>query len=275
VSLDDTPKIDMNFGDTGTSKSGSGFGLGSIGGWAAGWGSSTSASKKESWGGLDDGAKDADAGNPWDSSDKTKKDSNGFDFDFDAFKSPTEAASALIDKPVEDDGWATGITAPKSKKKGKKGVLIEESVPEPVAEVVSLPEPEKPAEADPFDFSFGGTKEKKKKKKGAVEEIPPPPPPEPEPPAEPEPEPVKEEDPWGSTSIKKKKGKKGKDEPKVEEPPPPPAEPEPEPEPEPAPPEPEPEPVKEVPAVDPFAGLSKSQKKKLEKKMRPRPSAFV
>jgi hypothetical protein len=92
VSVDDPSKIDMSCG--GTSKSGSGIGLASIGGWGAGWGSSTSAS----WGGLDDGSKDADAGNPWDSSDKKKKkDSNGFDFDFNALKSPPVKGVPAVD----------------------------------------------------------------------------------------------------------------------------------------------------------------------------------
>jgi hypothetical protein len=235
--------------------------------------------------GFEDTSKPTDdcGGNLWDSAEKKKKDSSGFDFDFDAFKGGAEPTPPVEEKPVAEEGWGSGTTT-KSKKKSKKWGLIEEPVPEPAPAL----EPEKKDEEDPWSFTFGGATEKKKKKgkKGALEELSSPPP-EPEQPAEPEPEPVpepvKEEDPWASAGTPiGKKGKKGKHEPTVEEPPPPPAGPEPEPvsepKPEPVPepepelvvpkPEPEPEPVKEEPAVDPFAGLNKSQKKRLQKQMK-------
>jgi hypothetical protein len=172
---------------------------------------------------------------------------------------------------------ASVVLLSKPKKKGQNGVLIEEPVPEP--EPAPAPEPEKKEGDDLWSSTFGGAtkekKRKKKKKRGALVEEPPPPLPElealPEREPVPEPEPVKEEDPWdfaGNSPGKKGKKKKEKEEPKVEELPPTPAEPEPEPEPEPTPPEPEPELVKEERAVDPFAGLSKSQKNKLQDKMK-------
>jgi hypothetical protein len=102
------------------------------------------------------------------------------------------AASAAEEKPPEDDGWGFSATATKSKKKGKKGALIEESIPEPVPEPepALAAEPEKKGEDDSWASAFGNAKGKKKKKKGAIEEVPPPPPPpEPEPPAETEPVP--------------------------------------------------------------------------------------
>jgi hypothetical protein len=133
------------------------------------------------------------------------------------------------------------------------------------------PEPENKEEYDPWLFSFGSTgKNKKKEKEGVVEE----PLPEPDPVIEsvselvPEPEHIKEEDPWGfgATTGKRSNKKRAQDGPKDKEPQPP------EPEPEamreliPSSPEAEPEPVEEL-AVDPFAGLTKMRKKKLQRNM--------
>jgi hypothetical protein len=119
-----------------------------------------------------------------------------------------------------------------------------------------LPEPEK-QKNDPWVFGFGaGTRIKKKKKKGAVMEAPLPGP-VPELPTAPEPvlkpETVNEGDQWGFTATttgKNKKGEGSQDGPEVEEH---------------SLPLPEAElvPVKEAPAVDPHAGLSKSQEKEL------------
>ncbi|KAF1828446.1 hypothetical protein BDW02DRAFT_652053 [Decorospora gaudefroyi] len=235
INLDEAsaPKIDMNFGDTSANKSG--FELPGHGNWTSGWGSSNKGTN-------------ADGDNPWGSSDKKKK-NDGFDFDFDAFKNPPAK-----EKLAKNDGWCGLGATTKTKKKSKKGVLIDDSaleVPPPP------PEPEKKEEDDSWGaFGFGSTaKYKKKKKKGVLEEEPPPPKPEPEPVVD-EPSPAKEEDPWGggwgaaAAGTKKKKGKKGE------------LEPEPEPVPEL---EPEPEPRKVE--VDPYTGLSKSQGKKLKAKL--------
>lgn len=97
---------------------------------------------------------------------------------------------------------------------------------------------EKPAEEDVWSFTFGSKAEKGKQAAPAtpIEDSVP----------EPASDPAKEDEAWGwgrtTTSEKKKKGKKYAE----EEPPPPP----------------EPEPV------DPFEGLNKLQRKKLERKMR-------
>jgi hypothetical protein len=244
-----TTKIDMNFGGSGAAKTGSGL-LGNLGGWSSGWGSSL---KTSSWG-LADSSKDAakEAENPWDSADKKKKDAKSFDFDFDAFKGTTDAAPAATEKLIEDDGWGSAAPVVK-KKKGKKGALIDEPVPEP--EPTLAPEPEKKEEEDPWAFSLGATKkDKKKKKKNAVEEEPPPLPPEPqpEPVIEPEPTPPAEETPaegwddWGGAAAPVKKSKKKKKGVVEKEPPLPPPEPEAPPEPEPeSEPVPEPEPTKD------------------------------
>lgn len=125
---------------------------------------------------------------------------------------------------------------------------------------------EKPAEEDVWGFTFGNKAKKGKQAAPAtpIEDSVP----------EPASEPAEEDEAWGwgttMTSKEKKKGKKY-----AEEEPPPPPEPEPEPElvdeePPPPPPEPEPESelVDEEPPVDPFEGLKKSQRKKLERKMR-------
>lgn len=155
-------------------------------------------------------------------------------------------------------------------------VAVEEplsNAPAPVTEVVETavdhaPAAEPAAEEDPWD-SFGTTKTKKskKKKKGSAalaEES------NAELPADFVPEPLEaEDDGWGSLTIgvsTKKEKKKGA---VKEEMPPPEPEPRTEPAVEPVPEpiaEPTMEPVPEAPAVNPFAGLSKSQKKKLEKK---------
>lgn len=115
---------------------------------------------------------------------------------------------------------------------------------------------EKPAEEDVWSFTFGSKAEKSKQAAPAtpIEDSVP----------EPASEPAKEDEAWGwgrtTTSEKKKKGKKyAEEEPPLppepetvdEELPPPPSESEPEPEP-----------------VDPFEGLNKLQRKKLERKMR-------
>jgi hypothetical protein len=158
VNLDDgTPKIDMNFDDSGAGKSGSGFELPSLGGWSAGWSASTKLA--DTWG-FDDTSKPTDDGGetPWDSADKKKKDSSGFDFDLDAFKGGAEPALPVEEKPVADEGWDSGAPTTKSQKKGKKGVLIEEPVPEP--ELTPAPEPEKMDEEDPWSFTFSGATEK-------------------------------------------------------------------------------------------------------------------
>ena len=224
----------MNFDDTRATKSG--FGLPGLEDMTSGW---RSLNKDTN----------AEVDNPSGSSDKKKKD-NRFGFDVDAFKNPPAE-----EKLAEDDGWGCLGATTKSKKKSNKGVVIDGSV----LEVPPPPSgPKKKEEDDSWGaFSFGGTaKNKKKKNKGVLEEEPPPPEPEPEPePVVHEPSPTKEEDSWGggwgaAAAGTKKKGKKGE------------LEPEPGPVPEP---EPEPEPPKVE--VDPCAGLSKSQAKKLNAKL--------
>ncbi|OWY42294.1 stomatin family protein [Alternaria alternata] len=229
-----TTEIDMVLRDTGATKSG--FRLSGLRNCTSGWGPS-------------DKDTNAEGDNSWGSSDKTKKD-DGFDFDFDTFKSPPAEK-----KPAGDDGWGGLRATTKTKKKSTKGVLIDDSVlkvPPPP------PEPDKKEEDDSWGtFSFGGTaKGKKKKKKGVLGEEPPPPEPEPEP--EPEAavnelEPAKEENPWGcgwgaadAGTKKKKKGKKGELESNPE-------------------PVPEPKPEFKPPKmeVDSYSGLIKPQPKKL------------
>ncbi|PVH90389.1 hypothetical protein DM02DRAFT_636859, partial [Periconia macrospinosa] len=186
---------------------------------------------------------------------------------------PESALTLEPEKPKADDPWSFpfGAGTAKDKKKKKKkggGAIIEEAPPEPEPQPPT-PELEPAKEDDAWEWgATASSKTKKKKGKAVIEEVkeepvieePPPPELAPPPPAE---------DDWGAfTAVgsKKKKGKKGaKGEPRVEEPPPPPPEPEVLPEPEP---EPEPEPVKEEPLVDPFKGLSKSQKKNLEASMK-------
>ena len=182
-----------------------------------------------------------------------------------------ERADALFDG-VEDTAGQTHCFS-RCHSRHPTGSRIESrklsSEPAPELEPALAPEPEK--EYDPWSSSFSSTdKNKKKKKKGAVEE----PLPELEPVIKsvpepvPEPKPVKEEDPWGFavTTGKRLKKKKAQDEPKNEEPQPPEPESEAMLEPSPPHPEEEPEPVEEL-AIDPFAGISKMQKKKLQRKM--------
>ncbi|PVH96645.1 hypothetical protein DM02DRAFT_674679 [Periconia macrospinosa] len=181
------------------------------------------------------------------------------------------AVPEVEEKPADDDGWNFSFNS-----KGKKAVHatpIEESVPEPVPELAK--------EDDAWQWGTMTSSEKKNKCENSIEEVAEEPVVEDPPPPEPAPPPV--DDDWGSFAPTggKKKTKKGKRYPK-QEPPPPPAASEPEPEPVyqeplllPTEPEPESEPVKEEPLVNPFKGLGKSDKKKLEAKMRKEAEAKV
>jgi hypothetical protein len=177
-------------------------------------------------------------------------------FDFAAFlKTSSETGAVLV-----DDGWGSKSDK-KRKKKGKKSsaVLVEETIPEPEPNHIQ-------SEEDPWSVTGGfATGEKKMEESGISPEeasAKPEPEPTPEPVPDTEPGVLKVDDAWAACgtpfSSKKKKGKKGKVEPVTEKAPAPP------------PPEslPEPEPLVEEPAVDLFAGLSKSQKKKLQMKLK-------
>lgn len=146
MNLDDSAlKIDINFSDSGAGKSESGFGLPNLDSWSAGW--SASNKPADTWG-FDDTSKpaDDDSENSWDSAEKKKKNSSGFDFDFDAFKGGAEPAPPIEEKLVADEGWGSGAPTTKSKKKGKKGAVEELSSPppesKPLAEPKSEPVPE-------------------------------------------------------------------------------------------------------------------------------------
>ncbi|KAF9698486.1 hypothetical protein EKO04_003927 [Ascochyta lentis] len=67
--------------------------------------------------------------------------------DFDAFKDATKAASPAEEKPAEDDGCGSSAGFSRTKKKGKKSALIEESTPEQGH--TPAPEPEKKEDDDP------------------------------------------------------------------------------------------------------------------------------
>jgi hypothetical protein len=123
-------KIDMHWNDTGRTRSGSGFGLplprlgDRLGGWPSSSGSSNKASET-----------------PWDA-DKRK----------DAFEGP------IGEQPAVDDPWDVVAPTAKFKKKGKKGLFINDDGPLPA------PEPQYMEEDDPWSFSFGNEKDNKKGK---------------------------------------------------------------------------------------------------------------
>ncbi|KAI0147980.1 hypothetical protein F4776DRAFT_292566 [Hypoxylon sp. NC0597] len=172
------------------------------------------------------------------------------------------------EKKADDGLGAWGVsTTTTSKKKGKKGKVIEEVKrlePEPEPPTIPDPVPDPPVEPekeDDWGGAWGVTTKKKGKKSKVVEEVKdtePVPEPGPEPPAEPD----KKEESWGgwgvTTSKKDKKKKKGAIEEIALEP-----EPKPEPEPEPiAVPDP---PKKEIEDIWNIGTTSKDKKKKKKK----------
>ncbi|KAL8950125.1 MAG: hypothetical protein Q9222_003825 [Ikaeria aurantiellina] len=211
INLDDTPKIDMSFGnDFGTKDSGSGFG--SFGSWGGGWGSGAMKDLGGA-GGADiaesNNASGGDAG-IWSfgGSKKNKKTTttSGFDFgNFDTLDSIGEDQSTAV--AAEQDDWATSAFGKKSKKKN----ILDDSLDTNASTTIGTAVTE-PTTANDSWGTWGTSaskKDKNKKKKNEPdlpgEDIPPVPPPPPPAPIEP---PV--EDTWSAFGTKnKKKSKKG------------------------------------------------------------------
>lgn len=184
--------------------------------------------------------------------------------DTNTFEDARNDALPAEDLPLEDDCWGFGVSSTESREKGKKSAAsIEATVPE--AEPPRALEPGKTEADAPWSFDFCNTTEnKKKKRKGAAEEEPVPLyelPTELEP--VPEPACVRDEDPWAHAVVTTNSIM---EEPTIEEPAPR-ANREPDLQLTPLEPEPEPELFTQGPAVDPFVGLTKSQKKKLQRRM--------
>ncbi|KAL8712338.1 MAG: hypothetical protein Q9220_003489 [cf. Caloplaca sp. 1 TL-2023] len=209
INLDDTPKIDLNFGiDSGTKDSGSGFG--SFGSWGGGWG--TGAMKDLGGTGGADIAESNNASggdtSAWSfgSSKKNKKTTttSGFDFgNFDTLDSIGEDQSTAVG--AEQDDWATSAFGKKSKKNNK--VIVDESLATNASTAIGTAVTESTTANDLW--GSWGTKDKNKKKKNEtdlpVQDVPPVPPPPPPAPTEPQ-----AEDTWGGFGAKtKKKNKKG------------------------------------------------------------------
>lgn len=164
VNLNDTPKLDIDFGGLDgkdDKKAGGGGGFSFGGGWGGGWGSG-GGNTSSSWGfgGAEDKKDDALGGDTggWGftstaASKKDKKKSTGFDFGLDDGLAGDDGfgASKEADKPVEEDPWGSFGGGKKAGKKGKKGAAMSFE-PEPIVEVPPPPPaaPEPKADEDPW-----------------------------------------------------------------------------------------------------------------------------
>ncbi|KAL8734788.1 MAG: hypothetical protein Q9181_003049 [Wetmoreana brouardii] len=210
ISLNDTPRIDLSFGnETSTKTSGSGFGFG-------GWSSSWNTSNETGAGATDitDFNNDA-SGNlvdsMWSFGKKSKKTTNTLGFDFGNFGAVDETPEIQATNGGDQDDWTSGFVAPGKKNKKNKKNAIED--PSSITDMTAIDTAVRGPTAT--DESWGAwnnpisKKNKSKKKENDPEpvtsDVPPVPPPPPLAPAEPP-----ADDAWSAFGAKnKKKGKKG------------------------------------------------------------------
>ncbi|KAI4203776.1 MAG: hypothetical protein LQ350_001602 [Teloschistes chrysophthalmus] len=208
INLDDTPKLDLNFGpETGTKTTGSSFSFGSVGAWGSSWDTSNGLGTGTT--DITDPTNTGDSG-VWSLGKSKKKTTFTSGFDFGNFETLEETPEPQATAGGEQEDWATGFTASGKKNKKNKKTAIEDPPGTNDVTAIGTAVTEPAAAEDTWGaWDTGIKKDKNKKKKNdpepAINELPPVPPPPPPAPSE-----APGDDVWSAFGTKtKKKGKKG------------------------------------------------------------------
>ncbi|KAL8696791.1 MAG: hypothetical protein Q9201_007474 [Fulgogasparrea decipioides] len=210
ISLNDTPRIDLSFGnETGTKTSGSSF---EFGGWSSSWNTSN-----ETGAGATDitdfnrNALGNVAGSMWSFGKNSKKATNTLNFDFGNFETVDETPEIQATNGGDQDDWTSGFTASgKKNKKNKKNAIEDPSSTNDTTAIDTAVREPTAADDSWGPWNNPTSKKNKSKKKESdpgpvTNDVPPVPPPPPLTPVEPS-----TDDAWSTFGTKnKKKGKKG------------------------------------------------------------------
>ncbi|KAI4096603.1 MAG: hypothetical protein L6R37_006929 [Teloschistes peruensis] len=206
INLDDTPKLDLNFGtETGTKTAGSSFSFGAVGAWGGSWDTSNTLGTGAT--DITDPTNTGDSG-IWSLGKNKKKTTVTPAFDFGNFETLDETPEPQATAGGEQDEWGFTATSKKNKK-NKKNAVEDLSDTNGVNTIGTAVTKSAAAEDTWGAWDTGTKKDKNKKKKNdpeqAIDEVPPVPPPPPPAPSE-----APGEDVWSAFGTKsKKKGKKG------------------------------------------------------------------